>query len=87
MNVGLFIRVSTLDQANNTDSVETHIERGKLYAQSREWNVVKIYNLAGVSGKSTINHKHTLEMFEDISSGKVEGIIISSLSRLARLSL
>ena len=84
MNVGLFIRVSTLDQANNTDSVETHIERGKLYAQSREWNVVKIYNLAGVSGKSTINHKHTLEMFEDISSGKVEGIIISSLSRLAR---
>ncbi len=84
MNVGLFIRVSTLDQANNTDSVETHIERGKLYAKARQWNVVKIYNLAGVSGKSTISHKQTLQMFDDIQSGKVEGIIISSLSRLAR---
>lgn len=84
MKVGLFIRVSTLDQVNNTDSVETHIERGKMYAQSKGWEVVKIYNLAGVSGKSTIKHKHTQEMFEDISHGRVEGIIISSLSRLAR---
>lgn len=84
MNVGLFIRVSTLDQVNNTDSVETHIERGKLYAQSKGWEVVKVYNLAGVSGKSTINHPQTKQMFQDIETGKTEGIIISSLSRLAR---
>jgi len=84
MNVGLFIRVSTLGQVNNTDSVETHIERGKLYAKSREWNVVEIYNLAGVSGKSTINHQQTNKMFDDIMSGKIEAVIISSLSRLAR---
>jgi site-specific DNA recombinase len=84
MNVAIFVRVSTLDQKNNTDSVETHIERGKLYAQAREWNVVKIYNLAGVSGKSTINHKQTKQLFDDVRSGKVQGIIISSLSRLAR---
>ena len=45
MNVAIFVRVSTLDQKNNTDSVETHIERGKMYAQSKGWNVVKIYNL------------------------------------------
>lgn len=84
MNVGLFIRVSTLDQANNSNSVENHIERGKLYAQSRGWNVVEIYNLAGVSGKSTINHQQTNKMFDDIISGKIEAVIISSLSRLAR---
>lgn len=84
MKVGLFIRVSTLDQVNNTDSVETHIERGKLYAQSREWQVVEIYNLAGVSGKSTIKHQQTRKMFDDIRSGRIEGVIISSLSRLAR---
>jgi site-specific DNA recombinase len=84
MKVGLFVRVSTLDQVNNTDSVETHIERGKLYAKSREWEVVEIYNLAGVSGKSTINHQQTHKMFNDITSGRIEGVIISSLSRLAR---
>jgi len=84
MNVAIFVRVSTLDQKNNTDSVETHIERGKMYAQSRGWKVIKIFNLAGVSGKSTINHKQTLQMFDDIRSGNIKGIIISSLSRLAR---
>ncbi len=84
MNVGLFIRVSTLDQVNNTDSVETHIERGKLYAKSKGWNVVKIYDLAGVSGKSTINHEETQKMLDDIRLKRIEGIIISSLSRLAR---
>ncbi|MCL7752437.1 recombinase family protein [Polaribacter sp. Z022] len=84
MNVAIFVRVSTLDQKNNTDSVETHIERGKMYAKSKGWKVVKIYNLAGVSGKSTIKHKQTLEMFEDVKTSKVQGIIISSLSRLAR---
>lgn len=84
MKVGLFIRVSTLDQVNNTDSVDTHIERGKLYAKSRGWDVIEIYNLAGVSGKSTIKHKQTIKMFDDIKSGKIEGVIISSLSRLAR---
>jgi site-specific DNA recombinase len=84
MNVAIFVRVSTLDQKNNTDSVETHIERGKMYAQSKGWNVVKIYNLAGVSGKSTIKHRQTLEMFQDVKTSKIQGIIISSLSRLAR---
>ena len=84
MNVAIFVRVSTLDQKNNTDSLETHIERGKMYAKSRGWKVIKIYNLAGVSGKSTIKHKQTLQMFDDIRSGNIKGIIISSLSRLAR---
>jgi site-specific DNA recombinase len=84
MNVAIFVRVSTLDQKNNTDSVETHIERGKMYAKSKGWNVVKIYNLAGVSGKSTIKHQQTMEMFQDVRTSKIQGIIISSLSRLAR---
>ncbi len=84
MNVAIFVRVSTLDQKNNTDSVETHIERGKMYAKSKGWKVVKIYNLAGVSGKSTIKHQQTLEMFQDVRDSKIQGIIISSLSRLAR---
>lgn len=84
MDVGIFVRVSTIDQVNNTDSVESHIERGKLYAKAKGWNVVKIYNLAGVSGKSTINNSQAQIMFGDIRKGIIEGVIISSLSRLAR---
>lgn len=38
MNVALFIRVSTTDQAQS-DSPEVHEQRGRLYAQSQNWNV------------------------------------------------
>ena len=83
MDVALFIRVSTTDQAQS-DSPEIHEQRGRLYAESQNWNVVKVYKLLGVSGKTTFNHKESVMMREDIMLGRVQGVIISSLSRLAR---
>ena len=83
MNVGIFIRVSTVDQAKG-DSPEIHERRARLFAESKGWKVVAIYDLAGVSGKSTKNHKATQQMLEDICLGKIEGLVFSQLSRLAR---
>ncbi len=83
MNVGIFIRVSTVDQAKG-DSPEIHERRARLFAESKGWKVVAIYDLAGVSGKSTKNHKETQQMLEDIRLGKIEGLVFSQLSRLAR---
>lgn len=83
MNVGLFIRVSTIDQAKG-ESPKIHEERAKLYAESKGWNVVKIYDLKGVSGKSTRYHSETEKMLSDVKEGVVQGLIFSQLSRLAR---
>ncbi len=83
MNVGIFVRVSVIDEKNK-ESPETHERRGRMYAASKQWNVVKVYTLPGISGKSTLHLKETQEMLEDVKTGKIQGLIFSKLARLAR---
>jgi len=82
-NVGLWIRVSTEDQAKG-ESPEHHEARGRMYADSRGWQVVEVYNLAGVSGKSVMEHPEAKRMLVDIRSGHISALIFSKLARLAR---
>ncbi len=80
---GIWIRVSTDDQARG-DSPEHHEQRGRFYAASKGWEVVDVYNLAGVSGKSVRGHPETERMLEDVKKGRIGALIFSKLARLAR---
>ena len=82
-NAGIWVRVSTEMQVEG-DSPETHRSRGMMYADVKGWDVVEVYNLAGVSGKSVIEHPETQRMLSDVKSGKVQALIFSKLARLAR---
>lgn len=82
-NVGIWIRVSTEDQARG-DSPEHHTERAKSYAVAKDWNVKEIYDLAGVSGKSVMQHPEAQRMLRDIKRGHISGLIFSKIARLAR---
>ena len=82
-NVGIWIRVSTEMQVES-ESPEHHEKRGKLYAEAKEWNVVEVYRLEAVSGKSVIEHPEAKRMIEDVKKGKISGLIFSKLARLAR---
>ena len=81
--VGIWIRVSTEMQVDS-ESPEHHERRAKLYAEARGWNVVEIYKLEAVSGKSVMNQPETKRMLLDVQSGKITGLIFSKLARLAR---
>jgi site-specific DNA recombinase len=81
--VGIWIRVSTEDQAQG-DSPEHHEERARSYAKSRGWNVKEVYNLAGQSGKSVMNHPECKRMMKDIERKHVTGLVFSKLARLSR---
>jgi site-specific DNA recombinase len=81
--VGIWIRVSTDDQARG-ESPEHHEARARMYADSRGWAVVEVYNLAGVSGKSVMDHPETKRMLKDIRAGRITGLVFSKLARLAR---
>jgi len=83
MNVGIYVRVSFID-TKNQESPEIHENRGRKYAELKEWNVTKVYTLPSISGKSTINHKETQRMLEDIKNGTIQALIFSKLARLAR---
>jgi len=82
-HVGIWIRVSTEDQAKG-ESPEHHEKRAHFYAESKEWNVVELYHLEAVSGKSVMGHPETERMLKDIRSGRVTALIFSKLARLAR---
>jgi site-specific DNA recombinase len=81
--VAIWIRVSTEDQARG-ESPEHHEHRARAYAESKGWQVVTLYNLAGVSGKAVMAHPEARRMMEDVHSGRITGLIFSKLARLAR---
>lgn len=82
-NVGVWIRVSTEDQAKG-ESPEHHEARAREYAKFNGWTVREIYDLAGVSGKTVMEHPEAKRMLADIKRGHITGLIFSKLARLAR---
>lgn len=81
--VGIWIRVSTEDQARG-ESPEHHEKRARLYAEVKGWAVVEVYDLAGVSGKSVLEHPEARRMMADVKRGHISGLVFSKLARLAR---
>jgi site-specific DNA recombinase len=82
-NVGIWIRVSTEDQAQG-ESPQHHEHRAREYAKFNRWNVKEVYDLAGVSGKTVIEHPEARRMIADVKRGHISGLIFSKLARLAR---
>ena len=81
--VGVWIRVSTQDQAEG-DGPEHHEQRARDYAKFNQWTVVEVYDLAGVSGKTVMEHPECKRMIKDIERGHITGLIFSKLARLCR---
>src|SRR5882762_3490067 len=81
--VGIWIRVSTEDQAQG-DSPQHHEQRARDYAKFNSWEVREVYDLAGVSGKSVMEHPEAKRMLADLKRGHITGLIFSKLARLAR---
>lgn len=82
-NIGIWLRVST-DMQVKDESPEIHEKRARMYAESRGWNVVTIYRLDALSGKSILEYPETIRMLKDIEKGHITGLIFSKLARLAR---
>jgi len=82
-NVGIWIRVSTEDQAKG-ESPRIHEERARHYAAAKEFIVAELYDLSGVSGKSVMKHPEAQRMLTDIKTGRISGLIFTKLARLAR---
>src|SRR6267154_924136 len=81
--VGIWIRVSTEDQAKG-ESPQHHEQRARNYASAKDWIVAEVYDLAGVSGKTVMEHPEAQRMLADIKRGHITALIFSKLARLAR---
>lgn len=77
--IGIWIRVSTDFQVRD-ESPEHHEQRARYYAKSRGWNIVEVYRLDAISGKTVMEHPETQRMLADIRSGHITGLVFSKLA-------
>lgn len=83
MLVGCYLRVSTIDQAEEGYSIEQQKDKLKQYCSVKDWSVYKFYIDAGFSG-SNINRPAMQELIGDVTNNKIDMVLVYKLDRLSR---
>lgn len=81
--VGLYIRVSTIQQVEEGFSLEAQKEQLLKYAKLNNYEVYKVYEEQGKSGKNT-NRPAFQEMMKDMKNKYFSKIIVVKLDRISR---
>lgn len=73
---GIYIRVSTFNQARKGFSFGEQKERLKEFCKFKRYNIYKVYQDAGISAKNDKRPAYQ-EMIEDIEKGNINIIVAS----------
>ena len=82
-SAGIYIRVSTFDQAREGFSLGEQEERLKEFCNFKRYNIYKVYQDAGISAKNDKRPAYQ-EMIEDVKKGNINVIVALKLDRLTR---
>lgn len=83
MTVGIYIRVSTEEQARDGFSISAQREKLKAYCVAQDWDSFKFYVDEGVSAKDT-NRPQLNIMLGHIKQGLITTVLVYRLDRLTR---
>ena len=86
MKVGLYLRVSTQEQAKDGYSIGEQEERLKNYCKAMLWDIHKIYVDPGYSGGDT-NRPGLQDIIKDVKAGELDKVVVYKLDRLSRSQL
>ena len=81
---GIYIRVSTEDQAREGFSLGEQEEKLRQLCNYKEYEVYKVYCDAGISAKDMEHRPKFQEMLKDMRDGKINYIIAYKLDRVTR---
>ncbi len=84
MNTGIYVRVSTDEQALNGFSIRAQIDKLKMFCQIKEWKIYDVYSDEGISGKTICERPQLLRLINDIKSNKVQNVLVYKIDRLTR---
>lgn len=84
VNTGIYVRVSTEEQAQEGYSIRAQEQKLKDYARIKDWGVYNIYADEGISGKNIVDRPAINSLIEDIKSGKVNNVLVFKIDRLTR---
>jgi len=82
-SAGIYIRVSTFDQAREGFSLREQEERLKEFCKFKRYNIYKVYQDEGISAKNDKRPAYQ-EMIEDVKKGNINVIVALKLDRLTR---
>lgn len=82
---GLYVRVSTQEQKLHGMSVDNQIEALTAYCEKNGYQIIRIYNDAGISARKTYKKRPgLLSMMEDCRAGRIDIILFTRLDRFFR---
>ena len=81
---GIYIRVSTEDQAREGFSLGEQKEKLLQLCEFKEYEVFKVYEDAGISAKDMEHRPAFQEMLADMKKGKINYIVAYKLDRVTR---
>ena len=81
---GIYIRVSTEDQAREGFSLGEQKEKLLQLCKFKEYEVFKVYEDAGISAKDMAHRPAFQEMLADMKKGKINYIVAYKLDRVTR---
>lgn len=81
---GIYLRVSTFDQAREGHSYEEQEKDLRRLCKNRNFKVHAVYGDAGVSGKKYEQRKNFQSLLDDIRTGKINVVVVWRLDRLVR---
>ena len=81
---GIYIRVSTEDQAREGFSLGEQKEKLRQLCKYKDFEIYKIYNDAGISAKNMKDRPAFQQMLEDMKAGKLNYIVAYKLDRVTR---
>lgn len=83
MRVGIYVRVSTTDQAEEGYSIDEQIDKLKKYCDVKDWSVPTSYVDAGLSG-SNLKRPGITKLIRDVKNHKIDTVLVYKLDRLSR---
>ena len=81
---GIYIRVSTEDQAREGFSLPEQEKRLRAMCEYKGYSVYKVYEDAGISAKTGNKRPAFDELLQDIKDKKINTIVVLKLDRLTR---
>lgn len=81
---GIYVRVSTEEQAKHGFSIRAQIEKLKQYCEAMDWKVIDVYVDDGISGKNIIDRPEVNRMLKDIEAKKINTVLVYKVDRLTR---
>ncbi|MCL2378180.1 MAG: recombinase family protein [Defluviitaleaceae bacterium] len=84
VNTGIYLRVSTEEQAKEGFSIRAQEEKLRSYAMAKDWHIFNVYADEGISGKDISGRPAIRRLIADVESKKINNVLIYKIDRLTR---